>query len=267
MKLLDFLLANRVPLNVEDYKVHLATWADTDPLQAYHDGTFQEWQEWQTKRNFPADHVLSLIALPKRDRWLFAGIYAMRDPVKQRERLYRYSSTLIIESQPLIGRLIVKHERKGRQPYIYGSRDAFELVEMLEEPLSVADFPGFNKVRVSYAELRTIIAKEASGWSTALSSVKGIYLITDRHTGKQYVGKADGESGLWQRWCTYVSSGHGGNKELRELLGSNPKEYLEHFQFAILEIADFQTSDAEIDARESHWKEILGSRVHGYNAN
>ena len=56
-------------------------------------------------------------------------------------------------------------------------------------------------------------------------------------------------------------------RELRELLGSNPPEYLEHFQFSILEIADFQTSDAEIDARESHWKEVLGSRVHGYNSN
>lgn len=43
MKLIDFLLANQVPLNVKNYKVHLATLIKDSPLQAYYDGWFQEW--------------------------------------------------------------------------------------------------------------------------------------------------------------------------------------------------------------------------------
>lgn len=267
MKLIDFLLANHVPLELKSYKVHLATWADTDPLQAYHDGCFKEWQEWQSKRNFSCNHVISLIALPRRDRWLFAGVYAMREPVKIREKLYQYSSSIVAESVPWVGRLVIGHERQGRQPYIFGDREAYDLLELFEEPMSIEDFPGYNRTRLSYAKLKTIVRKELPSWRTALSNVKGIYLITDTHTGKHYVGKADGESGIWQRWCNYVAFGHGGNKELRELLGTNPPEYLEHFQFSILEIADFQTSDLEIGEREGHWKEVLQSLKFGYNAN
>ena len=133
--------------------------------------------------------------------------------------------------------------------------------------MTVADFPGFNWTRVPYAELKTIINQEVPSWKHALVNVKGIYLITDTKTGKQYVGKADGASGLWQRWSTYIWTGHGGNKELRELLGKNPPEYLEHFQFSILEIADSHTSDEDIGKRENHWKEVLQTRQHGYNSN
>lgn len=43
MKLIDRLLANHVPLNVKNYKVHLATLIQDSPLQAYYDGWFQEW--------------------------------------------------------------------------------------------------------------------------------------------------------------------------------------------------------------------------------
>jgi uncharacterized membrane protein YgcG len=268
MKLIDFLLANHVPMDVNSYKVHLATVTGQEsPLQAYHEGTFKEFQEWQTKQNFSRAHVVSLIALPRRDRWLFAGVFAMHEPVKIREKLFRYSSTLVAESAPWVGRLVIGYKRKARQPYIFGKTEDYDLLEMYEEPLSVEDFSGYNRTCLSYAELKIIVSKERVSWKTALGKVKGVYLITDTHTGKHYVGKADGESGIWQRWCSYVSFGHGGNKELRELLGTNPPEYLEHFQFSILEIADFQSSDLEINARESHWKKVLRTRDHGYNSN
>ena len=39
------------------------------------------------------------------------------------------------------------------------------------------------------------------------------------------------------------------------------------FQFAVLEIADSKTGAEETLAQESHWKEVLASRAHGYNAN
>ncbi|MCB1958727.1 MAG: hypothetical protein KDG55_23890 [Rhodocyclaceae bacterium] len=38
-------------------------------------------------------------------------------------------------------------------------------------------------------------------------------------------------------------------------------------RFSVLEIADLHTMKEDIGARESHWKEILLSRSHGYNRN
>ncbi|MBK9537486.1 MAG: GIY-YIG nuclease family protein [Flavobacteriales bacterium] len=270
MKLIDFLLANQVPLDLKNYKVHLAT-SDTDPpLQAFFDGWFQEWQEWQKQRNWSCKHIVSLIKLAERDRWLFAGVWDVlgHDWIEEKNH-YRYRTALVPGHEEWIGRVIVKHERGGRASYLWGAEDggAFALLEIRAERMRIEEFPGFNWARVPYAKLKTIVTQEVPSWKHALSNVKGIYLITDTHTGKQYVGKADGESGIWQRWCCYMAIGHGGNKDLRELLGNNSEEYLQHFQFSILEIADFQTSDQEIDGRESHWKDVLQTRKHGYNSN
>jgi len=55
-------------------------------------------------------------------------------------------------------------------------------------------------------------------WHTALSSVYAIYLITDKVSGKQYVGSAYGTGGLLGRWKNYVETHHGGNKRIVELL-------------------------------------------------
>ncbi|WP_407670561.1 GIY-YIG nuclease family protein [Paraburkholderia dioscoreae] len=94
-----------------------------------------------------------------------------------------------------------------------------------------------------------------------------MYLITDRSNGKLYVGKADGESGIWQRWSTYVSNGHGNNVALVKELGSASPERKDDFSLSLLEIADIQSTSEEIAGRENHWKEVLGTRNHGYNRN
>lgn len=112
-----------------------------------------------------------------------------------------------------------------------------------------------------------MMRNETESWRTALSSVKGIYLITDTKTGKLYVGKAEGEGGIWGRWCAYSSSGHGGNKALIAELGLKASERQHDLRFALLEIADLQSAPSEIDTRESHWKNILSSRHTGYNLN
>lgn len=270
MKLIDFLLANHVPLNVKNYKVHLATLIKDSPLQAFYDGWFQEWQEWQRQKNFECEHIVSLIQLPERGRWLFAGVWKVNGHTWVEDKgIYRYHTELLPGHAEWIGRVIVAYEREARASYRWGTEDggAFDLLAILPEPMRIEEFPGFNWTCVPYAKLKTIVNQEVPSWKAALSNVKGIYLITDTSNGKQYVGKADGESGLWQRWCAYVGKGHGGNKELIELLGNNPPEYRQHFQFSILEIADTHTSDEEIGKRESHWKEVLQTRPHGYNSN
>lgn len=267
LKLSDFLLACKIQLNLKNYKIHLATGREHPPLEAFFAGTFKEWQERQTRRNFQCDMVIGLIEL-SRHKWLFAGVFKILGHEELGNHI-AYKTQLLPGQDNLIGRLIIEHERRGRASYLIGNPDggAFSISEVREKKLSVEEFPGFNSVCVSFSKLQLIIDQQIQSWHGALSNIKGVYLITDTEVGKLYVGSAMGHSGIWQRWSNYVQTGHGGNTELIALLQSKPAEYCSCFQYSILEIADSHASDDYIRLRESYWKDVLRSRVHGYNSN
>jgi hypothetical protein len=133
--------------------------------------------------------------------------------------------------------------------------------EILREPYSGRSFPGYENIDVAFDELETLVRNSRSDWKAALESVKGIYLITDGHSGRRYVGSAYGEQGIWSRWCSYIESGHGGNVELRSLVGNLPLEYSRaNFRFALLEHRSVRTPDEIVFERESFWKRILLTR-------
>jgi group I intron endonuclease len=133
--------------------------------------------------------------------------------------------------------------------------------------MSVEDFPGYNKVLITFRQLCIIIREEITSWKAALKSVSGIYIITDTKNGKVYIGSACGEQGLWQRWATYAKNGHGGNKDLKALLKKKGAGYPKNFQFSILEVTDLNANEEHIIERENHWKNLLMSREYGYNQN
>lgn len=113
-----------------------------------------------------------------------------------------------------------------------------------------------------------MVRQNVSTWRAALANVKGVYLITDSATGKLYVGKADGEDGIWGRWRTYAATTHGGNVALRKEFGIEALSGRKYdLRFSILEIADLHAMSSEIAARENHLKEVLLTRIHGYKRN
>lgn len=134
------------------------------------------------------------------------------------------------------------------------------------EPVKLDKFPGFKTVDISFDDLDYLVRSATISWRTALGNVAGVYLISDTLTGKLYVGSATGEGGIWSRWCQYVD-GHGHNVELRRLVGAEGIERAKHYRFSVLEIADTHASSNEVLERESHWKRVLLTRVHGWNAN
>lgn len=272
MKLFELLQSLDQELSPDDCKVHLAVWnGREDPLDKFIDGDFEEWQQWQTKRNFQRDQVVSLIALPGRSRWLFAGCFDSESVEwKERKDLYFYNLTRRKPTEELSGRLVVKFERTGRQSYLRAENWIEEMIvsELHPQPMTVPDFPGFQWVCLGKTQLDRVIINEVPGWKSALASVGGVYLISDLKTGKGYVGSAYGENGFWGRWSSYSANGHGGNKELKKLLKDQGIEYSAHFQFSILETADGRTAPEDIIERENHWKSALLSRTpFGYNAN
>lgn len=122
-------------------------------------------------------------------------------------------------------------------------------------------FPGFDRLILSHVQLQAVMREHRyASWRTALSSVFGIYLITDTRDGRHYVGKADGEESIRQRWHAYATNGHGGNVELKTLDPSS-------FRFSLLRVFDPSTPRADINAAESHFKVALDSVRHGLNRN
>jgi hypothetical protein len=122
-------------------------------------------------------------------------------------------------------------------------------------------FPGFDRLVLDHAQLQAVMREHRyASWRTALSSVIGVYLITDTRDGRHYVGKADGEENIRQRWSSYATNGHGGNVELRGLDAGS-------FRYSLLRVFDPSTPTTAIDAAESHFKVALDSRRHGLNRN
>lgn len=252
----------------ENTKVHLASWNGSEnPLDVYLAGNFDEWQSWQNKLNFNRDFVLSLIGLPEAGKWLFAGVYESKG-ASQLEGMYYYQLAQRASCSELAGRLVVDFPRPGRQSYLKLEKWVEQIVlhEIRPEPLRISEFPGFRMIDLSKAELDVIVRQSITSWRTALSNVSGVYLISDTKSGKLYVGSATGEAGIWQRWLDYAGNGHGGNKELGDLLKEEGAGRAAFFRYSVLEIADIHESPESILGRESHWKNILMTRQYGLNA-
>jgi hypothetical protein len=109
-----------------------------------------------------------------------------------------------------------------------------DIVEILPAGY-VREFPGFDDLILSFADLKTIVDNKDANreWHRQLSSVAGVYLILDTVTGMQYIGSAYGKEGILGRWITYVKTGHGGNQQLVALLDEFPDRY-KYFQYSIL---------------------------------
>jgi hypothetical protein len=138
-------------------------------------------------------------------------------------------------------------QRAGNQ-----NKNITELRAEFKEP----EFPGF----LNFAEPLSRIEGLPSQWIAELKAAKGVYVLTCPRTKEQYVGKASGSEGFWQRWMNYVRTMHGGNIGLRS---REPSDY----QVSILEVAGSALSDNDIERMEAKWKNKLGSREMGLNKN
>lgn len=272
MRLFDFLAVLSPEVSPQRAKIHLATSNEVEnPLDRYIAGEFNSWQRRQSRKNFERELVVSLISYGGTNRWLFAGVHHVRGH-ETLDAEDRYPVRYLLQEdqacQQMNGRVVARFSRPGRQAYLNAESwaDQIHLEEVLSKAVSIAEFPGFRFVHLSKEELDRIVRQGAESWKAALSSVAGIYLISHPPSGKLYVGSAHGEGGIWQRWCHYSTSGHGENVELKKLLEAE-SALAAQLRFSILEIADLHTSREEVLARESHWKRVLLTRLHGLNAN
>ena len=264
------LLADLIPFleeNQKDIKIHFAKgyYDADDALKEFLSGNFKAWQDGQGNKNFEKKYILSLIRL-NNEEWLFVGIYRSYGCTLHKEgrrTWYQYRTKLLDEGSELIGKAIVGFKRTFRQSYccLQNYIDELDVLEIRRTEYNIS-FPGYDKVRITWEELYTVI--DTDEWKNPLINRKGVYLITDMSNGKMYVGSATGSNKLWRRWKSYITTGHGGNKALEKL----SKKYIrENFQYTILDTYTASTDDADIRKREQWWKEVLKTKEFGYNEN
>lgn len=244
------------------------------PLQdlARGDEEWKGWQYWKRidKNNkkinrFSKRYVVSF-AQVSGDRFLFGGIF---------EIMKRYEDHYDVELKDyhknLIGRLVIKCQNGTGRSTTFKFETILERLTMTEiypARYTGERFESINNINHDFYTLETIFKNELFDWKSALSEVRGIYLLTDKETGKNYIGSASGSGGIWSRWSDYISGQDGGNKELKELKDEFSEEYFKkNFKFSVLETVGSSATDDDLISLESLWKEKLLTRQFGYNAN
>ena len=242
-----------------------------DLYKANPDEINNQWLFWRNKmRYFDVGDIAVCFLKLSNETWLLTTIKKVTKELNVLNNI-NYEGKELKEYEQFLGRVIVKyHKSHQTQLRHYKSiKDKLIVIQILPTLLDGEDFPGYDKVRLSYSQLKTIIDRNKRDWIAALENQKAVYLITDTHTVKLYVGSATSEHGmLLQRWKNYVSNGHGGNIGLIELVKKEGFDYVKkYFQYSILENYNAKVDDDIILSRESWWKEIFKSREFGYNKN
>jgi len=160
------------------------------------------------------------------------------------EKLSRYAGRLTVDWG------------EGKRAWVQLAHLRDKRVAEIRKDASEDPFPGFTRFSWDIEEINAV----PLAWQSVLRSVKGIYLLVCKETGKQYVGLAKGEENLWARFQDYKNSGHGGNTELRSR-GRKP------YQVTVLEVVNQVSSDEKIEQIENEWKKKLMSRDFGLNRN
>ncbi len=155
------------------------------------------------------------------------------------------------------GKLVVGWPSPERSWWRWAHKNEFPVVAVHEDSALVEEMPEWDRIVLSWEELHVL----PSRWRSALSYWRGIYFIRDMSDGKSYVGSAYGDSNLLGRWLGYASSGHGGNRLLRERDPQN-------FRFSILQRVSPDMNAADVIRIEATWKERLQTRgSYGLNDN
>jgi hypothetical protein len=248
----------------------------TDPLELYKENPEQvntTWFLWHdSRRYFHSGQIAICFLRITTDIWLLTTVKRIiKELDVGAEGGVGYEAEEIEAYRKYFGRLLVKYHNtnKAMGRTFESVMNDLEVLEILNDKFTGDEFPGYENVRLTYSQLKTIIDRQLPGWIPALQNQKAVYLITDTKTGKLYVGSATAQYGmLLQRWSDYVSNGHGGNEGLKEIVLTCGFDYVKNnFQYSILENYNARMDDNYILQRETWWKNTLKSREFGLNKN
>lgn len=195
----------------------------------------------------------------------FIGVWKIDGKSQTTDGEYIYTMSEVEGYEDLKERVIIRWE--NAISWHQWIKNLMEVQE-ISPGLHYKRFTDYFDLILDYGELCEIVECQYTDWRNVLSAVRGVYLITDRNTGKLYVGSAYGEDGIWGRWSEYVATGgHGGNKSLRELVERDEYYPIKFFQFSILMLLPKSVTAEEAISKEQLFKRKLGSNSFGLNNN
>lgn len=239
-------------------------WRDDRPrFEAY-----QQTQAIGDAGQLRAPYWASFVGVPGKET-LFVGLYAaalvgrlpadrphpVTGGVEQAGTCDLYALDLLPALGDYAGRLWIDWGKGYRAWIQRGDRVPKPVVE-LRRSFAEDPFPGFAALAINLTEVETI----PRSWLEALSSTRGIYLLTCPQTREQYVGMASGNEGFIGRWREYFATGHGGNVGLKSRDPSN-------YRVSILETVGSSATTSDLLMLEARWKDKLQSREMGLNRN
>jgi hypothetical protein len=233
---------------------------------------FECYQRLQSSPCFGRRNWIASFVVTPANETLFVGIYMKRGvarfpsslkecpvsgrPVNTKTHLY-YDLARTDLLEDWAGRLTI-HWGEGFRAWIQkadAKPSGDKRIHSIRASLHEDPFPGYREFHLDVQKLRSIWPS----WQEKLRVCKGIYLLTCNDHGEQYVGKADGDGGLWGRLCQYADRPDGGNQGMKPHQTSG-------YTVSILEALGTAMPE-ELDRLEGVWKEKLGTRIWGLNRN
>jgi hypothetical protein len=235
-------------------------------------GKFECYQQLQSNDCFRRRKWIASFVVTPANETLFVGMYRKRGlakfprlirecpvsgkPVSAQSHLY-YDLIRAELLDNLAGKLTIEWG-KGFRAWIQAADSRVsgdKKILAIRTSIHEDPFPGYREFRLDIGKIRSIWPS----WQEKLRHCKGIYLLTCRDHGEQYVGKADGDDGFWGRLCQYADNRHGGNEGMKPHQTSG-------YTVSILEALGTAMQE-ELDRLEWVWKEKLGTRIWGLNKN
>jgi hypothetical protein len=147
------------------------------------------WLLWKQKKQgnpFQVGQIgIGLLHLGM-DKWLLVTIKEIVKELNNQESGVHYEAKEMAEFSKYFGRIVVKYHNEVQMLIRKADSvmDNLEVLEILSTYYEGDDFPGYENVTLSWEKLHTIITREKKDWMTALKNQKGVYLITDKKSGK-----------------------------------------------------------------------------------
>ncbi|MBQ2774739.1 MAG: GIY-YIG nuclease family protein [Clostridia bacterium] len=231
-----------------------------------------KWNYWNSQKYKVGQLSIGLVKMSQ-DEWLLftvGTITAIKDIPFNSGIGYEYRIEEDLYGD-LFGRVIIKYHKtmQSQFPNADTVMDNLIVKEVLPSVFSGFDFPGYDKVSLTYAELETIVNGRYPSYKNALENQQAVYVLTDTNTGKLYVGSATSKNEmLLSRWKGYINTFHNGNEGLKELFKKEGADYFKkYFKYSILENFNSKVNSDFILEREAYWKKVLDTKKHGYNKN
>lgn len=227
------------------------------------------WGWYGNQRNFREGQLVISFVRIATEEWLLTSIAKIINTPKD-----TWANVEVIDKyRPLFGRLIMKCTKGNTNArYVLNLKKYIEkavVKEILPCIYSGEKFEGYDRVHLSHNKLMQIYrGKIMPTYYEALKKISGIYCLTDKATGKLYIGSASGQEGVAQRWSNYLETSHGGNKKLIALYKEKGIKYFEdNFTFTLIEYFGLSYDTNKIIEREQYWKHCFDTISNGYNDN